>query len=163
MWKRRSFSNIESEERGHICSLSLSLSLSRCSSCISCPLSVSLYLLLFSKMNCAFDNLDAAGFLQIWQHFDADGENKIFPFCLQLFTVLLHMYRFQYWFNNAFSIYPFMNLRNTFRQIMATLKGKSWMTSSGTCWKNLGQRYVKKNKKLNFCVLFKQCKVKTMV
>ncbi len=26
-------------------------------------------------MECAFANLDAAGFLQIWQHFDADGEN----------------------------------------------------------------------------------------
>ncbi|XP_057197138.1 secretagogin isoform X2 [Triplophysa rosa] len=28
-------------------------------------------------MNCAFDNLDAAGFLQIWQHFDADDNGYI--------------------------------------------------------------------------------------
>lgn len=26
-------------------------------------------------MDSAFDKLDAAGFLEIWQHFDADGEN----------------------------------------------------------------------------------------
>lgn len=26
-------------------------------------------------MNSAFDDLDAAGFLEIWQHFDADGED----------------------------------------------------------------------------------------
>lgn len=29
-----------------------------------------------SKMESAFDNLDAAGFLEIWQHFDADGEGN---------------------------------------------------------------------------------------
>lgn len=27
-------------------------------------------------MDSAFDNLDAAGFLEIWQHFDADGEDS---------------------------------------------------------------------------------------
>lgn len=27
-------------------------------------------------MDCAFDKLDAAGFLEIWQHFDADGEDS---------------------------------------------------------------------------------------
>lgn len=27
------------------------------------------------NMDTAFDNLDAAGFLEIWQHFDADGED----------------------------------------------------------------------------------------
>lgn len=26
-------------------------------------------------MDSAFNNLDAAGFLEIWQHFDADGED----------------------------------------------------------------------------------------
>lgn len=32
--------------------------------------------LFFVNMDSAFDNLDAAGFLEIWQHFDADGENS---------------------------------------------------------------------------------------
>lgn len=28
------------------------------------------------NMDIAFDNLDAAGFLEIWQHFDADGKDS---------------------------------------------------------------------------------------
>jgi len=37
-------------------------------------------------MDCAFANLDAAGFLQIWQHFDADGETvKSFQFCFHIY------------------------------------------------------------------------------
>lgn len=30
---------------------------------------------LWFKMDTGFDNLDATGFLEIWQHFDADGED----------------------------------------------------------------------------------------
>lgn len=36
-------------------------------------------------MDCAFDNLDAAGFLEIWQHFDADGK-KLIVFFLHKYT-----------------------------------------------------------------------------
>lgn len=37
-------------------------------------------------MESSFHNLDAAGFLEIWQHFDADGENSLvlrYISCLQ--------------------------------------------------------------------------------
>ncbi len=41
-------------------------------------------------MDCAFANLDAAGFLEIWQHFDADGENfKIISILLSNYVYLL--------------------------------------------------------------------------
>lgn len=33
-------------------------------------------LFVFTTMESSFHNLDAAGFLEIWQHFDADGENS---------------------------------------------------------------------------------------
>lgn len=33
-------------------------------------------------MDSAFDDLDAAGFLEIWQHFDADGEDSWLYFYL---------------------------------------------------------------------------------
>lgn len=36
-------------------------------------------------MNSGFDQLDAAGFLEIWQHFDADGED--------MFLYLLYIHR----------------------------------------------------------------------
>lgn len=44
---------------------------------LSCLKVHSFFFTLFStEMESAFDNLDAAGFLEIWQHFDADGENS---------------------------------------------------------------------------------------
>lgn len=35
-------------------------------------------------MNSAFDDLDAAGFLEIWQHFDADGEDMVHDIVKQI-------------------------------------------------------------------------------
>lgn len=43
---------------------------------VLCVKVCSLLDLFFVNMDSAFDNLDAAGFLEIWQHFDADGENS---------------------------------------------------------------------------------------
>uniref|UniRef100_A0A6Q2ZNS7 Secretagogin n=1 Tax=Esox lucius TaxID=8010 RepID=A0A6Q2ZNS7_ESOLU len=43
-------------------------------------------------MDSAFDNLDAEGFLQIWQHFDADGKVLInVVFCLPLISLATMM------------------------------------------------------------------------
>lgn len=38
-------------------------------------------------MDSAFDKLDAAGFLEIWQHFDADGENSCY------FSLLSYLFK----------------------------------------------------------------------
>lgn len=40
-------------------------------------------------MDSAFDNLDAAGFLEIWQHFDADGENILLHIFLIFSSIML--------------------------------------------------------------------------
>lgn len=39
-------------------------------------LKLAVQLFVFTTMESSFHNLDAAGFLEIWQHFDADGENS---------------------------------------------------------------------------------------
>lgn len=39
-------------------------------------------------MDSAFDDLDAAGFLEIWQHFDADGEDSWLYFFIFFFLSL---------------------------------------------------------------------------
>lgn len=47
-------------------------------------------------MDSAFDKLDAAGFLEIWQHFDADGEDSshdivVFFLSVNIFITVLRV------------------------------------------------------------------------
>lgn len=124
------FWHSESEEISHICSCFLWAQV-HFFSCSIITVSLTLFFhhgLCFCQPRCCWFSTDLATLWCWWWECKIISillSDVIFPYILSI------VFRFKY----CLYLYKIAVI-NTFLQIMATLKGKSWMTFSCSCWRN---------------------------